>query len=63
MTVVAEGVETVEQVQALMSCGVEEGQGYFVSPPLPFAKFDELVEIRSARAIAEATVRQAALVA
>jgi sensor c-di-GMP phosphodiesterase-like protein len=63
MTVVAEGVETVEQVHALIGCGVEEGQGYFVSPPLPFAKFDELVEIRGARAIAEATVREAALVA
>jgi sensor c-di-GMP phosphodiesterase-like protein len=63
MSVVAEGIETVEQVQALMTCGVEEGQGYIVSPPLPFAKFDALVEIRNATAAAEATVRQAALVA
>jgi sensor c-di-GMP phosphodiesterase-like protein len=63
MTVIAEGVETVEQVQALIACGVEEGQGYIVSPPLPFAKFDELLEIRRSRALAEATVLQAALVA
>ena len=63
MTVIAEGVETVEQVQALIACGVEEGQGYIVSPPLPFAKFDELLEIRRLRAFAEATVLQAALVA
>jgi hypothetical protein len=25
---------------------VQEGQGYLVSPPLPFANFDELVEKR-----------------
>jgi sensor c-di-GMP phosphodiesterase-like protein len=63
MTVIAEGIETSEQVQALIKCGVEEGQGYLVSPPLPFSKFDELVEIRTARAGAEALVVQAALVA
>jgi c-di-GMP phosphodiesterase len=63
MTVIAEGIETLEQVQALIGCGVEEGQGYLVSPPLPFGKFDELMEIRQARASAEATVRQAARVA
>jgi c-di-GMP phosphodiesterase len=63
MTVIAEGIETSEQVQALIACGVEEGQGYIVSPPLPFAKFDELLEIRRSKAFAGAAVRQAALVA
>src|SRR6266700_111343 len=63
MTVIAEGIETVEQVHALVKCGVEEGQGYLVSPPLPLAKFDELLQIREARAAAEDTIRQAALVA
>jgi c-di-GMP phosphodiesterase len=63
MAVIAEGVETSEQVQALIACGVEEGQGYVVSPPLPFAKFDELLEIRRTKAFAESVVRQAALVA
>ena len=63
MGVIAEGVETSEQVQALIACDVEEGQGYFVSPPLPFAKFDELLEVRSSKAVAEDAVRQAALVA
>ena len=63
MTVIAEGIETDDQVQTLIACGVEEGQGYFVSPPLPFAKFDELLEIRRAKALAEATVRAAAMVA
>jgi c-di-GMP phosphodiesterase len=63
MTVIAEGIETPEQVQALIKCGVEEGQGYLVSPPLPFSRFDELVESRAAQAGAEALVVQAALVA
>jgi len=61
MTVIAEGIETPEQVQALIKCGVEEGQGYLVSPPLPFSKFDELMD--AARAAAKALVEQAALVA
>ena len=43
MTVIAEGVETVEQRQALLACGVKHGQGYLVSPPLPFAKFEEFL--------------------
>jgi sensor c-di-GMP phosphodiesterase-like protein len=63
MTVVAEGIETPEQVQALIACGVEEGQGYIVSPPLPFAKFDEFLQISRSKALAEDAVRQAARVA
>jgi EAL domain-containing protein (putative c-di-GMP-specific phosphodiesterase class I) len=63
MTVVAEGIETSEQIQALIACGVEEGQGYVVSPPLPFPNFSELLQSRRAKALAEALVRQAALVA
>jgi EAL domain-containing protein (putative c-di-GMP-specific phosphodiesterase class I) len=63
MTVVAEGIETSEQIQALIACGVEEGQGYVVSPPLPFPNFSELLQNRRAKALAEALVRQAALVA
>jgi sensor c-di-GMP phosphodiesterase-like protein len=60
MTVIAEGIETSEQVQALIACGVEEGQGYIVAPPLPFAKFDELLEVRRPKAL---PALQAALVA
>ncbi len=63
MTVVAEGIETDEQIQALVACGVEEGQGYIVSPPLPFAKFDELLDTRQARMDIEATLREASMVA
>ena len=63
MTVIAEGIETREQLQALVACGVEEGQGYLVSPPLPFAKFDEFLARRQSGAFAEAAVREAARVA
>ncbi|MBP0110376.1 EAL domain-containing protein [Bradyrhizobium vignae] len=46
MTVVAEGIETEEQLRALIASGVEEGQGYLVAPPLPSARFNELVVSR-----------------
>jgi len=36
-------------VQALRTCGVEEGQGYLVSPPVPGAKFTQLFEVQQAR--------------
>ena len=39
MTVVAEGVETDLQLHALLQCGVSEGQGYLVSPPVPLPTF------------------------
>ncbi|WP_024518362.1 EAL domain-containing protein [Bradyrhizobium sp. Tv2a-2] len=62
MTVIAEGIETADQVQALCSCGVEEGQGYLVSPPLPIAKFAELVEVQQAKSDIRAAL-DAAMVA
>jgi EAL domain-containing protein (putative c-di-GMP-specific phosphodiesterase class I) len=34
MSVVAEGVETVEQMEILKQLGCEYGQGYLFSPPL-----------------------------
>ncbi len=57
MTVVAEGIETEEQAQALISCGVEEGQGYLVAAPLPLPKFLQLLDKRTpASAGADATM-------
>jgi EAL domain-containing protein (putative c-di-GMP-specific phosphodiesterase class I) len=50
MTVIAEGIETADQVKALLACGVEEGQGYFVSPPIPFAAFEKLLNTRATAA-------------
>jgi sensor c-di-GMP phosphodiesterase-like protein len=63
MTVVAEGIETEEQLRALIAAGVEEGQGYLVAPPLPLAKFNELVEARRLALVAPAASRGTALVA
>ena len=63
MTVVAEGIETDQQMQSLLACGVQEGQGYIVSPPLPYAKFIELIEIRQAHSLVKNIVDEAARVA
>ena len=41
--VVAEGVETVEQLTQLAADGCDEIQGYYVSPPLEFEAFEQLV--------------------
>jgi hypothetical protein len=50
-------------MQSLLACGVLEGQGYLVAPPLPTAKFIELVEIRKAQLAARHIIDEAALVA
>ena len=60
MTVLAEGIETDEQRLALIECGVGEGQGYLVSPPLPAEKFLAFVEQRSARSDVHAPAAQVA---
>jgi sensor c-di-GMP phosphodiesterase-like protein len=56
MIVLAEGIETDEQRLALVACGVTEGQGYLVSPPLPAAKFVAFVDQRAAAASDDADV-------
>jgi diguanylate cyclase (GGDEF)-like protein len=43
LKVVAEGVETLEQLKFLQSIGCDQYQGYHFSPPLPSAEFAELV--------------------
>jgi c-di-GMP phosphodiesterase len=63
MTVVAEGVETEEQVNALIACGVVEGQGYLVAAPLPLTKFLELLKARRSAAAAGDAMLTGALVA
>jgi sensor c-di-GMP phosphodiesterase-like protein len=64
MTVVAEGIETEEQRNKLIECGVGEGQGYLVSPPLPAAKFLALLgEHRAASTQSESIPPVAAQVA
>ncbi|HZQ60531.1 MAG TPA: EAL domain-containing protein [Casimicrobiaceae bacterium] len=44
MAIVAEGVETFEQVQYLRERGVQLAQGYVFAPPLPGPQFRQLVE-------------------
>ncbi len=43
LKVVAEGVETSEQLTLLQSLGCDQYQGFLFSPPLPAPKFAELV--------------------
>jgi c-di-GMP phosphodiesterase len=59
MNVHAEGIETDEQISALIACGVEEGQGYLVSRPLPVAEFIEFIDLRLECAAAAEKLKQA----
>ncbi|MGJ5178108.1 EAL domain-containing protein [Bradyrhizobium oligotrophicum] len=53
MSVVAEGIEQQEQVDALIACGVEEGQGYLVAPPLSLDRFKQFLDVRRASGAAQ----------
>ena len=44
LTVVAEGVETLEQAQSLRELGCEELQGYLFSAAVPAPEFDRFLE-------------------
>lgn len=44
MRTVAEGIETESQLESLLALGVEEGQGYLVSPPLPGDAFVDFLQ-------------------
>jgi len=44
MDVVAEGVETFEQVTQLRELGIRSAQGYVFAPPLPGSAFLQLIE-------------------
>jgi len=44
MDVIAEGVESFEQVLQLRDLGIRAAQGFVFSPPLPCSAFLQLVE-------------------
>ncbi len=44
MEIIAEGVETFEQVQHLRERGIRKAQGYVFAPPLPGPSFLQLLE-------------------
>ncbi|MFQ7739558.1 MAG: EAL domain-containing protein [Emergencia timonensis] len=39
--VVAEGIETVEQLDVLRACGVELVQGFLFSKPIPIGEYEK----------------------
>lgn len=45
MGIVAEGIEDRTQVAALIASGIDQGQGYVVSPPLPVSEFIDFLEL------------------
>lgn len=44
MSIVAEGIETIEQIERLEQLGCDYGQGYFFSKPLPFDQLSDYLE-------------------
>jgi sensor c-di-GMP phosphodiesterase-like protein len=57
MTTVAEGIENKQQLDALHQCGVDEGQGFLVSPPVPVDQFLSLLRAQRGSRMASAERR------
>ena len=45
LEVVAEGVETRDQMERLQACGCDYAQGYYFSKPLPREEFEKLLKV------------------
>lgn len=59
MEVIAEGVETFEQVEALRRRGVRAAQGYVFAPPLPGSSYCQLVQAMEPAKTQSAPLRKA----
>jgi predicted signal transduction protein with EAL and GGDEF domain len=57
MKVLAEGIETAEQLQAVTAMGCELGQGYHLGRPAPVEVIDGLLGLRADPAAVDAPVR------
>jgi EAL domain-containing protein (putative c-di-GMP-specific phosphodiesterase class I) len=44
MDLVAEGIETEQQLATVSALGVTEGQGYLLARPMPATELDALIE-------------------
>lgn len=44
LSIIAEGVETAQQLDALRDMGCQEVQGYYISPPVPAGEFTTLLK-------------------
>jgi len=53
MEVIAEGVESFEQVEYLQRKGVQQAQGYFFAPPLPAKSYIALIEAMEPAAVTD----------
>lgn len=54
MSVIAEGIESKDQVASLIECGVTEGQGFIYAPPLPAPEFLAFIERRRSAGLRDA---------
>jgi len=54
LEIIAEGVETFEQVQHLRARGIRKAQGYVFAPPLPGSSFLKLLDASDAGVLPEA---------
>lgn len=51
LTVVAEGIETRDQMKRLQALGCDYAQGYFFARPMPVAEFEELLKVQCTQSI------------
>jgi EAL domain-containing protein (putative c-di-GMP-specific phosphodiesterase class I)/PleD family two-component response regulator len=49
MQIVAEGVETAEQLECLVHCGIDIVQGFYLARPMPGSEFRKMAPLRISR--------------